>query len=47
LAWLTLLPTWRPLPVSSQIRDMIKLASKNAGKFWSAMRGRRALTDSP
>ncbi len=26
LAWLTLWPTWRPLPVSSQMRDMTKLS---------------------
>jgi hypothetical protein len=27
LAWLTLWPTWRPLPVSSQMRDMAKTLS--------------------
>src|SRR6186713_766637 len=30
LAWLTLWPTWRPLPVSSQMRDMVRLS-----KIWS------------
>jgi len=27
LAWLTLWPTWRLLPVNSQMRDMIRLVS--------------------
>ena len=29
--WLTLWPTWRPFPVSSQMRDMMILAQKFAG----------------
>src|SRR5690606_38334431 len=32
LAWLTLWPIWRPLPVSSQMRDIVRLS-----KAWSGV----------